>query len=306
MIMKTNKVSSSILHYIDEHIEDELSTDRIANEAGYSEFHFSRIFKEEMKMTLKEYVVRRKLIKASEDLIAGQKVIDVAFKYGWKSHAGFTRAFKKGFGFSPSFLKIMLIEIQSLGGSGMSHVFLEPTKQGMNKEELFEVLIRKAEENGIDFKRSELEQVYLCVDRAYAGKKRYSGEDYVTHPLNVAILVADLGADKETICAGMFCDIMKKGNMSLDQLKENLPGKIMNTIMQLEEFDSRQPENNSEEVILIKLAERLHNMRTVEFMEESEWKKKAEETVELFLPMARQMENQKLIDELNDLSVKYL
>lgn len=304
--MKTNRVSSSILRYIDEHIGEELSTSKIAKEAGYSEFHFSRIFKDEMEMTLQKYVTRRKLIKASEKIIAGQRVIDAAFQYGWKTHAGFTKSFKKEFGFSPSLLRIMLIEIQSFGGNGMSHVFLETTKSGMGKEELFEVLLKKVQENGIGFNHNEMKQIYLCADRAYVGKKRYSGEDYVTHPLNVAILLADLGADKETIYAGMFCDVMKKGNTSLKLLKEKLPEQVIEIIIGVEGFDSKRVGESSEEVVLIKLAERLHNMQTMQFMKKTEWKKKAEETVELFLPMARQIENQKLIDELNDLSIKYM
>jgi len=179
----------------------------------------------------------------------------------------------------------------------MSHIFLESTKQGMNKEELFEVLVEKVQENGIDFNFTEMEQIYQCADRAYAGIKRYSGEDYVTHPINVAILLADLGADIETIYAGMFCDVMKKGKMSLEQLKENLSKKVIGIIMEMEEIDSKQTGDGSEEVVLVKLAERLHNMRTMEFMKETEWKKKAEETIELFLPMARQIENQRLADE---------
>jgi len=64
--MKVKKVSNNILRYIDEHIEEALTVGNIANEAGYSEYHFSRIFKDETKMKLKDYVIRRKLIKASE------------------------------------------------------------------------------------------------------------------------------------------------------------------------------------------------------------------------------------------------
>jgi len=162
--MRENKLSYSILHYIDAHIEEEFSAGEIAKKAGYSEFHFLRIFKDEMQMTLKEYVIRRKLIKASEEIISGKKVIDVAVQYGWKTHAGFTKAFKKEFGFNPSLLKIMLIEIQSLGGNGMSHVFLESTKTGMNKKELFTLLINKVRENGIEFVYSEMEQIYRCAN----------------------------------------------------------------------------------------------------------------------------------------------
>ena len=89
--MKSNKVNINILRYIDEHIEEELSVKEISYEAGYSEFHFLRIYKDEMKMTLKEYITRKKLLKASEQIIDGKKIIDVAIQYGWESHAGFIK-----------------------------------------------------------------------------------------------------------------------------------------------------------------------------------------------------------------------
>ncbi len=85
-----------------------------------------------------------------------------------------------------------------------------------------------------------------------------------------------------------------------------LPERVVNIIKEMNSFDNKQAGNNSDEVVLIKLAERLHNMRTIQFLKEDERKQKAVETVELFLPMARQIENQRLVDELNDLSVKYL
>lgn len=293
--------------YIDEHIEEELTTARVADEAGYSPFYFSRIFKNEMGITLKDYVTRRKLVKASEKIVSGYRVIDAALQYGWETHAGFTKAFKKEFGFSPSFLKFMLNEIRYIGGENMNDsCVLGTTKQGMSKEALYNVLVGKICENEIPYNSSELERVYLCADRAYAGVKRYSGEEYVTHPMNVAILLTDMGAELDTIYAGMFCDAAKKGVMSLEQLKEQLPEAVAKVIIELEAFDFKQAEENSEQVLLIKLAERLHNMRTMEFMEKAEWKRRAEETIRLFLPMARRIENKKLIDELYDLSVKYL
>ena len=157
---------------------------------------------------------------------------------------------------------------------------LGTTKQGMSKEALYNVLVEKMCENEMPYNLSELERVYLCADRAYAGVKRYSGEEYVTHPMN--------------------------GVMSLEQLKEQLPEEVVKVIIELEAFDFKQAEENSEQIVLIKLAERLHNMRTMEFMEKAEWKRRAKETIRLFLPMARRIENKKLIDELYDLSLKYL
>lgn len=260
-----------------------------------------------MGITLKDYVTRRKLVKASEKIVSGYRVIDAALQYGWETHAGFTKAFKKEFGFSPSFLKFMLNEIRYIGGEDMNDsCALGTTKQGMSKEVLYNVLVGKMCENEIPYNSSELERVYLCADRAYAGVKRYSGEEYVTHPMNVAVLLTDMGAELDTIYAGMFCDAAKKGVMSLEQLKGQLPEEIVKVIIELEAFDFKQAEENSDQVILIKLAERLHNMRTMEFMEKAEWKRRAKETIRLFLPMARRIENKKLIDALYDLSLKYL
>lgn len=88
---------------------------------------------------------------------------------------------------------------------------LGTTKQGMSKEALYNVLVEKMCENEMPYNLSELERVYLCADRAYAGVKRYSGEEYVTHPMNVAILLTDMGVELDTIYAGMFCDAEKKG-----------------------------------------------------------------------------------------------
>ena len=196
------------------------------------------------------------------------------FSMGGKHMLDLQKLLKKEFGFSPSFLKFMLNEIRYIGGEDMNDsCALGTTKQGMSKEVLYNVLVGKMCENEIPYNSSELERVYLCADRAYAGVKRYSGEEYVTHPVNVSILLTDMGAELNTIYAGMFCDAAKKGVMSLEQLKEQLPEEIVKVIIELEAFDFKRAEENSEQIVLIKLAERLHNMRTMEFMEKAEWKR---------------------------------
>ena len=93
----------------------------------------------------------------------------------------------------------------------------------------------------------------------------------------------------------------------MEQLKEQLPEEVVKVIIELEAFDFKQAEENSEQIVLIKLAERLHNgVYGKGRMEKAEWKRRAKETIRLFLPMARRIENKKLIDELYDLSLKYL
>lgn len=283
-----------ILKSIDENIENEMSVKNIADMAGYSEFYFLRKFKEVMGMTPMDYVQKRRLIKASEYILNGQRIIDVAVQYGWQSHSGFTRAFKKEFGFHPSLLRIMAI---SEGGTNfMSHVFLESVEIGTKKEQLYEILKSKMP------KCKYLNEAYIQACIAYQDVFRYSGEEYVTHPLNVAILLAELEAEENTILAALFCDAMKKGKWNYVELK-NLPEEVIEIVQKLH-VESIDLED--ERVLLIKLAERLHNMRTIEYISEEARAVKAKETMDLFLPLAKKITNEKLRNELNDLTMKYL
>jgi len=91
-----------VIAYIEDHLTDELSLETIAEYAGVSDYHFRKIFFYLSGLTLSEYIKNRKLSEANKDLLYGEKVTDVAFKYGYQSIDGFTRAFKKWSGFLPS------------------------------------------------------------------------------------------------------------------------------------------------------------------------------------------------------------
>ena len=91
-----------VLDYIEEHLSDDLSLEIISEYAGVSDYHFRKIFLYLSGLTLSEYIKNRKLSEASMDLLHGEKVTDVALKYGYQSMDGFTRAFKKWSGFLPS------------------------------------------------------------------------------------------------------------------------------------------------------------------------------------------------------------
>ena len=96
------------IDFIEKNIKNELTPEIIASECGYSTFHFSRVFNINQGMTLMEYVKRRRLSLAAEDLFNGKKVIDIALEYRFETHNGFSKAFKKEFGFSPTqYLKRM-------------------------------------------------------------------------------------------------------------------------------------------------------------------------------------------------------
>lgn len=289
-------VMNHVLKYIEEHLEESLNIKRLAEIAGYSEYHFIRMFKRYTNETVMEYVCRRRLIRACEDILLGMRIIDVAIKYGWQSHSAFSKSFNREFGFPPSLLKTMKLEIDCIGGSYMNHIFLQTTKIGMSKEELLELLEETMDKNSIAFAPKKLSEVFKVACNAYKDKKRYSGEEYVTHPINVSILLAELGAEQDIILAGMFCDVSTKGNDA--NLENELPYDIWNIVKRIDNQESN-------EVILIKLAERRHNMRTIDYIDENKKVAKAKETIEIYMPLARKINNQKLIDELNNLAYKY-
>lgn len=98
MLKELNKV----IDYIEEHLTDDMPLELISEQAGVSDFHFRKIFFYLSGMTLSEYIKNRRLSEANKDLLNGEKVTDVAYKYGYQSMDGFSRAFKKWSGFLPS------------------------------------------------------------------------------------------------------------------------------------------------------------------------------------------------------------
>src|SRR5690606_18097466 len=96
------KELNQVIDYIEEHLTDELSLEQIAGYAGVSDYHFRTVFFYLSGMTLSEYIKNRRLSEANKELLQGEKVTDVAFKYGYQSMDGFTRAFKKWCSILPS------------------------------------------------------------------------------------------------------------------------------------------------------------------------------------------------------------
>ncbi len=288
-----------ILKYIETHICESLTNKQLAKIAGYSEYHFIRLFKEYTNMTCMHYIWKRRLIKASGDIANGFRIIDVAFQYGWHSHSAFTQSFKREFGFSPSLLRTMRMEIDCLGGS-----YMKKTEVGATKEELLQILKTSIEDNGVDVNGELLNRVYLLACRAYAGAKRYSGEEYVTHTMSISIILSEMGTEENVILAGILCDAVTKGSISLDECRKELPAEIFDIVSNLQ-IKNMDLKNASEEVVQVKLAERLHNMRTIDYIDDAKKDLKVKETVEIFMPLARKINNAKLINELNDLTAKY-
>ncbi|MBP3215726.1 MAG: bifunctional (p)ppGpp synthetase/guanosine-3',5'-bis(diphosphate) 3'-pyrophosphohydrolase [Clostridium sp.] len=171
---------------------------------------------------------------------------------------------------------------------------------------------------------SQIEKAYRVARDAHKDQKRKSGEPYIIHPLCVAIILADLELDKETIIAGILHDVVEDTIMSYDDLVREFGEEVallvdgVTKLTQISWHKDKveiQAENLRKmflamakdiRVILIKLADRLHNMRTLQYMKPEKQKEKARETMDIFAPIAERLGISKVKTELDDLSLKYL
>lgn len=304
--MEAENVIQNSMKYINDHMEEALTVGQIAEMAGYSEYHFSRMFRQETGISVMEYVKGERLRRASVEIRNGSKIVDVAIKYGWESHNGFTKAFKKAFGYCPALLRAMVIGMEQLGGMSMNRKTIVGPDEHAEKQVLFEAVKERIKEENPEEDVRNLEQIYLYACQIYQGKKRYSGDEYITHPLHTALLLADMEAESETILAGLFCDALKKTETTMKDLRKYLPKKVADLIEEKAAAESDRETELWEQVTLLRIAERLHNMKTIEWMDEEQRKKRAVETLEIFLPLAEKTGNHEIAKELKTLAEENL
>ena len=171
---------------------------------------------------------------------------------------------------------------------------------------------------------SMIEKAYQVAAEAHKDQKRKSGEPYIIHPLCVGIILADLEMDKETIAAGLLHDVVEDTVMTYDEIKEEFGeevAQLVDGVTKLGQlsYSADKVEVQAENlrkmflamakdirVIIIKLADRLHNMRTLKYMRPEKQKEKARETMDIYAPIAQRLGISKIKVELDDLSLKYL
>ena len=168
-----------------------------------------------------------------------------------------------------------------------------------------------------------VKKAYEYAEDLHSGQFRQSGEPYISHPLNVAYILAELHADRDTVCAGLLHDTLEDTNISKEDIAHDFNQDIANLVAGVTKlakmnFSSKQEQNYANtrkiitgitedvRIIIIKLADRLHNMRTLQFKSKFKQEENALETMEIFVPLAYYIGAYRIKSELEDLSLQYL
>ena len=173
--------------------------------------------------------------------------------------------------------------------------------------------------------RAKVEEAYKFAEVAHKGQMRKSGEPYIHHLIEVCYILADIGCGPSTLIAGLLHDVVEDTDVSLETIKEKFGEDVMNIVDSLTKIQRLKLSHKSEaefvfedhrkiflgmakdvRAILIKLADRLHNMRTLSSLSEERQKVLSRETLEVFAPIAHRLGMNTIKSELEDLSLKYL
>ncbi|GAB6065322.1 RelA/SpoT family protein [Aquifex pyrophilus] len=192
---------------------------------------------------------------------------------------------------------------------------MQKVEHSVLEETLERILSLQPEE-----KREEIVRAYEFAKERHGEQKRKTGEPYIVHPLNVALILAELGMDTETVIAGFLHDLIEDTQTSYEEIRELFGENVAQLVEGVTKigkikYKSDQAENyrklilataKDPRVIILKLADRLDNMKTLWVFREEKRKRIAKETLEIFAPLAHRLGVWKIKNELEDLSFKYL
>jgi GTP pyrophosphokinase len=182
-----------------------------------------------------------------------------------------------------------------------------------------DALVRRIKSESPRADLKEIQRAFAFADASHAGQKRISGEDFIAHPLGVATILADLGMDTTTLVSALLHDVVEDTELTVEDIEKDFGphvAEIVDGLTKLEKITFRSKEAEQAEnvrkmfvamakdirVLLIKLADRLHNMRTLGSMPEAKQRAKATETLEIYAPLAHRLGVNRIMWELEDLS----
>lgn len=193
----------------------------------------------------------------------------------------------------------------------------------MTIEPKLEDLLEKLKQNFDESDLKDIEKAYQFAEEKHKGKVRLTHEPYITHPLNVALILSDLNVDKITIMASLVHEVINNGDTTEEELESTFGSEItklvksISTINKLELPDDKESSAlylrkvlvglaEDVRVLFIKLADRLHNMRTIWAVNPEKQKRKANETMNVLIPIAHRLGIYSIKSELEDLCLRYL
>ena len=188
---------------------------------------------------------------------------------------------------------------------------------------MLENLISKIKTSGNNADVDMIKKAYNLAFEAHKDQKRESGEPYIIHPVSVAIILTEMGMDTNTIVAGLLHDVIEDTDYTYDDIAKIFNKEIANLVDGVTKINKIRYKTKEEQqadnvrkmllamaqdirVIIIKLADRLHNMRTLKFMSPEKQKQKAQETLDIYAPIAHRLGMSKVKWELEDLCLRYL
>lgn len=186
-------------------------------------------------------------------------------------------------------------------------------------EELSELLDKSSNE----YDREKIERAYRLAEEMHGDQRRVSGVPYILHPTSVACIIVDLGMDTDSVVAALLHDVVEDTPVTLEEVAKQFGSDVAHLVdgvtkiskIAYTEKEERQAENvrkmliamaDDIRVIIIKLADRLHNMRTIDCMREQKRRDIALETMEVYAPIAHRLGIKAIKDEMEDLSLQYL